>query len=354
MTTMWNPIRIGRIELPHRLAMAPMTRSRADADGTPNELITEYYTQRASLGLLITEGTQPSDDGQGYPNTPGIYTDSHIAGWRKVIESVHNAGASIYIQLMHVGRVAHPDNHIEGRRSVAPSAIKAGHDVFTPEGMKDAPEPRALALAEIPGVQKEFVDAAASAIAAGADGVELHGANGYLFWQFLTEQSNKRTDEYGGSVENRARFLLETTKQVASEIGADRVGVRLSPNVNFNGYDEGPNYKDNYRYVLAELDKLGLAYIHLFYFGDEEFLREIRSSLNTPLLLVRAGRDYESIERDLENNIADVFPIATDAISNPDLVERLKANAPLTPGNPATFYGGSAEGYTDYPTLKEQ
>ncbi|MBD8505100.1 alkene reductase [Hoyosella sp. G463] len=353
MAGMWDPFTLGQIRLDHRLALAPMTRSRADTDGSPNGLMVEYYRQRATLGLLITEGTQPSDDGQGYPYTPGIYTESHIAGWRKIADAVHEAGSQLFIQLMHVGRVAHPDNHPTGGQPVAPSAIAAGHDMFTPTGMQPAPTPRALATEEIPGIEEEFAQAAENAITAGADGVEIHGANGYLPWQFLNESANQRTDQYGGSIENRARFTLETTKLVAQRIGADRTGIRLSPAVSFNGLDEGPGYKDTYRYLLRELDTLGLAYIHLFYFGDDDFLREIRAMLTTPLLLVRAGRDYDSIDRDLADDLADVYPIATDAISNPDLVHRLKTGAPLAPGDSSTFYGGDATGYIDYPTIDD-
>lgn len=346
----WDGTTIGRLRLPHRLALAPMTRSRAESDGSPNALMADYYAQRASLGLLISEGAQPSADGQGFPNSPGIYTDAHVRGWRSVSDAVHAAGGHLFIQLMHVGRIAHPDNHTTGGQSVAPSAIAFGHPVYTDNGMQMPPAPRALSTAEVREVQEEFADAAERAIEAGADGVELHAANGYIFWQFLHEQANQRTDEYGGTLENRVRFTVETAKLVAERIGADRVGIRLSPGASFNGLDEGPRYRETYLHLLRELHGLGLAYIHLFHFSDDALLTQIRRTTSTPLLLVRAGRTYADIEQDITAGLADVFPIGTDAIANPDLVERLQAGIALTPpASPATFYGGGAAGYTDFP-----
>jgi len=249
---------------------------------------------------------------------------------------------------MHAGRVSHP-SILNGELPVAPSAIATPQQIFTEEGPKDAPVPRALETAEITDVQDEFIQAAKNAILAGADGVEIHGANGYLLWQFLNNNSNQRTDKYGGSVENKARMHLEVTKKIASAIGADKTGIRLSPNMNFLGMHEDEDWKDIYRYLITELEKLSLAYVHLFYFGDDEFLAEIRGILkNTPLLLVKAGREINSIEKDLENNIADIFPIGTMAIANPDIVERLKNGKELTAPNPDTFFGGGENGYTDY------
>ncbi len=222
MTDLWSPLKLANFTLPHRLAMAPMTRSRAKPDGTPGDLAAEYYAQRASLGLLISEGTQPSEDGQGYLATPGIYTDAHVAGWRKVADAVHAKGGRLFIQLMHVGRRSHPDNTPHHRQPVAPSAIAAGEDMFTMTGMLPVPEPRALETEEVRQTVADFAHAARRAIEAGADGVEIHGANGYLVHQFLAPDANRRTDIYGGSMENRARFALEVTRAVADAIGRKR------------------------------------------------------------------------------------------------------------------------------------
>ena len=257
MSKLWKELKVGNMILPHRLAMAPMTRSRALADGTPGELAAEYYGQRASLGLIISEGTQPSDDGQGYLNTPGIYTPYHILkDGRKITSRVHKEGGHIFIQLMHVGRISHPDNTPHHRQAVAPSAIAPGVEMFTAEGMKDIPTPRELGQNEIKEVIQEFRTAAAAAIEAGADGVEIHGANGYLIQQFISENSNRRTDQYGGSIENRARFAIEVTKAVVDEIGADKTGIRFSPQGTLNGIKEGNHGNDVYRYLIAEVDKI--------------------------------------------------------------------------------------------------
>lgn len=349
MPKIWNEFAIGSLKLKHRLALAPMTRLRALPDGTPSDLAVEYYKQRSSLGLLISEGTQPSKVGQGYIGSPGIYTPEHIRGWKKVADAVHEHNAHLFIQLMHAGRVSHPAL-TDGELPVAPSAIATPQEIFTADGPQDAPIPRALDTAEIATVQNEFVQAAKNALEAGADGVEIHGANGYLLWQFLNTNSNQRTDTYGGSIENRTRMPLEVARKVAQEIGADKTGIRLSPNMNFLGMHEDDDWKDTYRYLITELEKLSLAYVHLFYFGDDEFLAEIRSILkNTPLLLVKAGREIKSIESDIENNVADIFPIATMAISNPDIVQRLQNGQPLTEPNSDTFYTGGEKGYIDYP-----
>ena len=260
MSKLWTETKVGKMNLPHRLAMAPMTRSRANEDGTPGELAALYYSQRASLGLIITEGTQPSDDGQGYLETPGIYTKKHIEGWKEVTDAVHDAGGYLYIQLMHAGRMSHPDNTPHHRQPVAPSAIAPGVQMFTQKGMQDAPVPRELSVEEIHATVDDFRKAAAAAIEAGADGVEIHGANGYLLHQFIAENANTRTDEYGGSAKNRARFAIEVAVAVAEEIGADRTGFRISPgNLDFVGINEGENGLDVYRYLIPELAKLNLV-----------------------------------------------------------------------------------------------
>ena len=351
--SLWQPFTLGRVELPHRLALAPMTRNRAEFDGTPGDLVAEYYGQRASLGLIITEGTQPSDDGQGYFSTPGIYTEQHVAGWRKVADTVHAAGGTLYIQLMHVGRISHPNNTPHHRQPVAPSAINPEQDIFTATGPQPIPTPRELSVAEIQSTIAEFRHAAASAIAAGADGVEIHGANGYLLHQFLSPNANHRTDTYGGTIENRSRFVVEVAQAVADEIGADRVGIRLSPAMPLGGLDEGDTetVRLQYRHLVGELAKLQLAFLHVHHVGDDELLRSLRVAWPTAVLVVRYGRSREQIADDIDAGLADLAPLGRFALANPDVVERLRADAPLNELDLATIYGGGAAGYTDYPVL---
>lgn len=351
MNSLWDPVKLGNITLPHRFAMAPMTRSRAKPDGTPGDLAAEYYAQRASLGLIITEGTQPSDDGQGYTTTPGIYTDAHVAGWKKVTSAVHKAGGKVFIQLMHAGRMAHPDNTPHHRQPVAPSAAAPGQQMFTPTGMQDAPTPRALTTEEIKATVQDFRHAARRAIEAGADGVEIHGANGYLIQQFFAPNANLRTDEYGGSIENRARFALEVAAAVAAEIGAERTGIRLSPLGNSGGLNEGPEAAGLYRHLVAELNKLDLAYLHILHTGDEKLVQDLRSSWTQTFLVNRPNATAENLDQDVITGLADLVPVGKMALANPDLVSRLKKKAPLNQPNPATFFGGGAAGFTDYPTL---
>ena len=352
MTDLWSPITLGEMTLPHRLAMAPMTRSRAKLDGTPGDLAAEYYAQRASLGLLISEGTQPSDDGQGYLATPGIYTDAHVAGWRKVAETVRGAGGRLFIQLMHVGRRSHPDNTPHHRQPVAPSTIAAGEDMFTMTGMQPVPMPRALTTAEVRQTIADFAHAAKRAVEAGADGVEIHGANGYLVHQFLAPDANQRIDEYGGSMENRARFAIEVTRAVVEAIGPHRTGIRLSPGVATGGIAEGEANDDLYRYLSAELGKMGLAYLHILHVRSDAFLAEIRSAFGGPLVLNRPGRARDQIGADVAAGLADIEALGMMALANPDLVQRLKTGAPLNEARHAFFYaGGGAEGYTDYPLM---
>ncbi|MFC5469108.1 alkene reductase [Cohnella suwonensis] len=350
MEKLWSKTRIGIMELPHRLAMAPMTRSRAQEDGTTGELTSLYYAQRASMGLLITEGAQPSDDGQGYLWTPGIYTEKHIEGWKKVTDAVHEAGGFMYIQLMHAGRMSHPDNTPHHRQAVAPSAIAPGVEMFTATGMQDIPVPRELSKEDIQTTIADFRKAAASAIAAGADGVEIHGANGYLINQFIGENSNTRTDEYGGSVENRARFAIEVTKAIVEEIGAERTGFRISPGTPLGGIQDGEQGPDLYRYLTQELAKLNLSYLHIMHLGNEELLQDIRFLWTNPLLVNRAGRALENLSVDIDSGLADLAPVGAWSLANPDLVQRLKEGAPLNEADPATFFGGGSKGYTDYPT----
>ncbi|WP_104137799.1 alkene reductase [Arthrobacter sp. ZGTC131] len=351
--SLWQPFTLGRLDLPHRLALAPMTRSRSNPDGTPGDLAAEYYGQRASLGLIITEGAQPSADGQGYMNTPGIYTPEQIEGWRKITETVHARGGAVFIQLMHVGRMSHPDNTPHHRQPLAPSAISADQDIFTPTGLQKTPAPRELTLEDIQATVAEFRHAAASAIAAGADGVEIHGANGYLLHQFLSPNANHRTDSYGGSVENRSRFVIELAQALAAEIGAERVGIRLSPAMPLGGINEGDteSVHAQYRHLIGELATLNLAYLHLHHVGDDELLRSLRDLWPTAVLVVRYGRNREQIAGDIEAGLADIAPLGRFALANPDIVERLRSEAPLNEVDPTTLYGGGASGYTDYPAL---
>lgn len=330
-----------------------MTRNRAEPDGTPGPLVAEYYAQRASLGSIITEGTQPSADGQGYLNTPGIYTDEHIAGWRTVADSVHASGGSLFIQLMHAGRISHPDNTAHHRQPVAPSAIAPGQEMFTVSGPQEIPVPRELSVEDIQTVVAEFRYAAASAIAAGADGVEIHGANGYLLHQFLSPNANHRTDAYGGSIENRSRFVVEVAQAVADEIGADRVGIRLSPAMPLGGIDEGDreSVRAQYRQLIGALAPLELAYLHVHHVGDDELLRSLRDAWPTAVLVVRYGRSQEQIADDIDADLADIAPLGRFALANPDIVERLRTDAPLNEVDPATLYSGGAAGYIDYPVL---
>jgi len=351
MNALWSPVKLGKLDLKHRLALAPMTRSRAKPDGTPGDLTAEYYAQRASLGLLISEGTQPSDDGQGYTTTPGIYTDAHVKGWKKVTDAVHKAGGHLYMQIMHAGRISHPDNTPHHRQPVAPSAVSAEQPMFTPTGMQNTPVPRALTTDEVKQTVKDFAFAAKRAVEAGADGVEIHGANGYLVQQFMAPNANQRTDEYGGSIENRARFAIEVVKAVAAEIGANRTAIRLSPLNTTGGLVEGPEAPALYRYLVAELNKLNLAYLHILHTGNEELVQDLRKAWKHTLLLNRPNAKLESLDHDLKAGLADVVPVGKMALANPDLVARLKSNAPLNAPNPATFFGGDEKGYTDYPTL---
>lgn len=353
MTTVFDPVRVGRYDLPNRLVMAPMTRSRAQFDGTPGELAATYYAQRASVGLIVSEGTQPSDDGQGYLTTPGIYTDAHVAGWKQTTDAVHAKGGHIFIQLMHAGRMSHPDNTPHHRQGVAPSAIAPGTGMFTAKGMQDIPVPRALTTEEVRKTVADFAFAARRAIEAGADGVEIHGANAYLIQQFFAPSANTRTDEYGGSIENRARFAIEIAQAIAKEIGADRTAIRLSPGTTLWGIDEGAEGPDLYRYLVAELDKLGLAYLHVMHQGNDPLLADIRKLYTGTLIVNRPGRPREQIGADVVSGLAELEAYGAMVLANPDFVERLKANAPMNEPHREGFFGGTEKFYTDYPTLNE-
>lgn len=348
---LFSPVRVGRHTLTNRLVMAPMTRSRAQPDGTPGELAATYYAQRASIGLIVAEGTQPSDDGQGYLTTPGIYTDAHVAGWKKTTDAVHAEGGRIFIQLMHAGRMSHPDNTPHHRQGVAPSAIAPGAQMFTATGMQDIPTPRALTTAEVRQTVQDFRHAARRAVEAGADGVEIHGANAYLIQQFFAPSANTRTDEYGGSIENRARFAIEIAVAIAEEIGADRTAIRLSPGTAMWGIDEGTEGPDLYRYLVAELDKLGLAYLHVMHLGNEALLADLRKLWKGALVLNRPGRPRDQIGTDVATGQADLEAYGQMVLANPDFIDRLKTGAAMNEADRNTFFGGTAQGYTDYPVL---
>ncbi|WP_416053375.1 alkene reductase [Cupriavidus basilensis] len=353
MSKLFDPVRVGRHTLQNRLVMAPMTRSRAQFDGTPGELAAEYYAQRASAGLIVAEGTQPSDDGQGYLTTPGIYTNAHVAGWKKTTDAVHAKGGHLFIQLMHAGRMSHPDNTPHHRQGVAPSAIAPGTQMFTAKGMQDIPVPRALTTEQVHQTTQDFRHAARRAVEAGADGVEIHAANAYLIQQFFAPSANTRTDAYGGPVRNRARFALEVAAAIAEEIGADRTAIRLSPGTTLWGIDEGAEGPDLYRYLVAELDKLGLAYLHILHQGNEPLLADIRRLWNGTLILNRPSRPRDQIGADVASGLADLEAYGQMVLANPDFVARLKTNAPMNAVQHSAFFGGTAQGYTDYPTLSQ-
>jgi N-ethylmaleimide reductase len=348
---LFSPIRLGDIEAPNRIVMAPLTRSRAVAGNVPNPLAVTYYTQRASAGLIISEATQICPEGQGYPNTPGIHTPEQIAGWRAVTDAVHAAGGRIVCQLWHVGRISHAAYQPEGRAPVAPSAIAARGEVYTPQGMVPLPTPRALETEEIPGLVAAYVAAAKNAREAGFDGVEVHGANGYLLDQFLRDGTNQRTDAYGGSIENRARLLLAVVDAVVGVWGSGRVGVRLSPINPFNDIaDSTP--QATFEHVAKALSSRNLAYLHVIELGDGtpfDFAALRRAYQST--YIAAGGFDRERAQAAVTSRAADAIAFGKLFIANPDLPARLMKNAPLNAWDEATFYGGDARGYTDYPAL---
>jgi N-ethylmaleimide reductase len=312
----------------------------------------EYYAQRASMALIITEGTQPSDDGQGYPLTPGIYRDDHVAGWRRVTDAVHDKGGRIVIQLMHVGRISHPFNTPHGRLPVAPSRVRPTGTMYTNDGLFEMPEPRELSAKEILVIVDEHRRAAAAAMEAGADGVEVHAGNGYLAHQFLSSNANLRTDEYGGSVQRRIRFPIELVDAVSKEIGRDRTGVVISPGNDLNDITEH-DMEVLYGEFTHALASLRLAYLHLNYKGDGDLIEFIRSHWTGVLFLNRGNADLERRLLDVDTGLADAITLGTHALANPDLVARLQSGAPLNQADRSTFYGGDQRGYLDYPTLEQ-
>ena len=351
MSNLFSSVNIGSYTVPNRLVMAPMTRSRAQADGSPTSLMAEYYAQRASLGLILTEATQPYDIGQGNINTPGIYTPAHVEGWKQVTSAIHAHGGRVFIQVMHVGRMSHPDNVVGNLQAIAPSAIAPQQKLHTPNGMKDVPIPREMTLEDIRQTVADYRHAARCAIEAGADGVEVHGANGYLIQQFLAPNANVRTDAYGGSIENRARLAVEIVAAVVEEIGAERTGFRISPGGPLGDLDEGIEGPALYRYLVAELDKMGLAFLDVMHWGDEELLVDLRRLWNQTLILNRPGRLREQIGSDVAAGLADMESYGSMTLANPDFVQRVRSGASLNAADKSTFFGGGAQGYIDYPRL---
>ncbi|HEY0485097.1 MAG TPA: alkene reductase [Mycobacteriales bacterium] len=355
MANLYEPFTLGKLDLSSRLVMAPLTRSRAGAGMVPQDLNVEYYRQRASAGLIITEGTQPSAVGQGYLNTPGIHGALQVEGWRKVADAVHGEGGRIVVQLMHVGRVSHPDNN-GGLEAVAPSALAAPGEMFTAGGMKPHPVPRALETDELAGIVADFVSAARNAIEAGLDGVEVHAANGYLLHQFLSPVSNQRTDDHGGTPESRARFVVEVTRAVAEAIGPERVGIRISPGHQVGGMGETDeaDIAATYGALVDGLAPLGLAYLHALADPRSALVQDLRTRFGGPLI-ANSGfavvTTREEAEQLVADDVAELVAVGRPFIANPDLPRRWQSGAPVNEPDPATFYGGDAEGYTDYPFL---
>lgn len=334
--------------------MAPMTRSRA-INNVPNALMATYYAQRASAGLIITEGTSPSANGIGYARIPGIYSSQQVNGWRGVTSAVHARGGKIFVQLMHCGRVAHPLNLPDGGRIIAPSAIPAAGEMYTDQkGMQPQPVPREMTMRDIKQTIDEFVAASRNAIAAGFDGVELHGANGYLLEQFIRPTSNRRTDSYGGSIENRARFVLEVVDAVGAAIGKEKVGIRLSPYGDFNDMPAYPAMEADYRYLAEQLNKCGLLYVHLVdhsAMGQPAVPDSIKTAfrkLFKGILILSGGYDTARAEKDLASRKCDLIAIGRPFISNPDLPGRWKTGAPVREPDLNTAYTPGEQGYTDY------
>lgn len=355
---LFTPIKIGHLTCKNRIFMAPMTRCRADEENVPTELMARYYAQRASAGLIISEASQISTQGIGYPSTPGIHTTEQVQGWKKVTQAVHEKEGHIFLQLWHVGRISHPSYH-DGALPVAPSAIKPEGEASTYEGMQPYVTPRALETEEIGGIVTEYAAAAKNAIEAGFDGVEIHSANGYLLDQFLRDGTNKRTDIYGGSIENRSRFLFEVIQAVSAAIGADRVGLRLSPSGTFNDmHDSNPT--EHFTYVCRRLNDFNLAYVHII----DALEGDIRHGANVVdlsvlrdafkgVLVANGGYEQDRANLSIQNGRCDAVAFGTLFLANPDLPERLKAGAKLNKADPQTFYTPGEKGYTDYPKMND-
>ncbi|WNP32872.1 alkene reductase [Enterobacter kobei] len=361
--TLFTPLKVGAITVPNRVFMAPLTRLRSIEPGDiPTPLMGEYYRQRASAGLIISEATQISAQAKGYAGAPGLHSPEQIAAWKKITDGVHAENGRMAVQLWHTGRISHTSLQPGGQAPVAPSALAAGtrtslRDANGNAIREDTSVPRALETSEIPGIVDDFRQAVANAREAGFDLVELHAAHGYLLHQFLSPSANQRTDQYGGSVENRARLVLEVVDAVCNEWGADRIGIRVSPIGTFQNTDNGPNEEADALYLIEELARRGIAYLHMSepdWAGGapytEAFREKVRARFHGPI--VGAGAyTPEKAEDLLSKGLIDAVAFGRDYIANPDLVERLERKAELNPQRPESFYGGGAEGYTDYPTL---
>ncbi|MGQ3675236.1 alkene reductase [Xanthobacter sp. TB0139] len=357
--SLFDSFRLGDMTLPNRIAMAPLTRNRAEAGLVPGDMTAQYYAQRASAGLLITEASQISQQGQGYQDTPGIYSPEQVAGWRKVTDAIHAAGGRVVIQLWHVGRVSHTALQPGEGAPVAPSAIRAETKTYVNDSFTETSLPRALDASEIPGIVEDYRKAAANAVAAGFDGVEIHAANGYLIDQFLKDGANRRSDSYGGSITNRTRFLLEVLDAVVGEIGAARTGLRLSPVSPANGISDS-HPQALFNHVMDEVEKRHPLYVHVVEgatggprdIAPDFSFAELRQRFTGPWM-VNNGYDLELAEKVIAEGEADLVAFGRPFISNPDLVERLRRKAPLNELKKETLYGGGAEGYVDYPTLDD-
>jgi N-ethylmaleimide reductase len=356
---LFTTYRLGHADLKNRVVMSPMTRSRAIGN-IPNDLMAEYYGQRSGAGLIITEGTSPSPNGLGYSRIPGIFSKAQVDGWKKVTSVVHKKGAKIFVQFMHTGRIGHVLNLPVGARVLAPSVVKAAGQMWTDaKQMQDFPVPEAMTSTDLADTKKEFVNAAKNAIEAGFDGVELHGANGYLLEQFLSPISNIRTDLYGGSIENRCRFVLEVTAAVAEAIGKDRTGIRLSPYGVASDMPHYPEIDASYKYLSEQLNKIGISYIHLVDHSamgspvvPAELKKMIRENFKNTII-ISGGYDLERAESDLKNGIGDLVAFGRPFINNPDLVYRFENNKPLSKDlDFSLFYTPGEKGYTDYPDYK--
>ncbi|CAM2172764.1 N-ethylmaleimide reductase [Burkholderia latens] len=350
MSRLFTPVRIGNLPLSNRMVMAPMTRSRADDAGVPDDIVATYYAQRSSAGLIITEGVFPSAAGKGYVRTPGIHSDAQVAAWKRVADAVHARGGRIYMQLMHSGRISHPSLQPAGALPVAPSAIKPAGQTWTGNGMEAFVTPRALRTDEIAGVVADYRSATRRALEAGFDGVELHAASGYLPEQFLSSGSNQREDEYGGSIANRARFTLEVLEAMAAEAGGDRVGIKISPEMNFNDVSDATP-QETYAYLVEHLRDFDLAYLHVALFGAKADYHALLRPRFDGAYLVGGGLDQAAAESLLAEGRADAAVFGSAFLANPDLPERFRRGAPLNAPDKNTFYTPGAQGYIDYPAL---
>ncbi len=352
-TSLFEPLTNSNLELKNRIVMAPMTRSRA-IGSIPNDLMATYYAQRSSAGLIITEGVSPSPNGLGYARIPGVFNEEQVEGWKKVTDSVHAEDGKIFMQIMHTGRIAHPDNLPAGVRILGPSAVRPDVQMWTDQsGMQPIPSPEAMSEEDIEETIEEFATAAKNAIDAGFDGIELHGANGYLLEQFLNPHVNIRTDQYGGSVKNRIRFVLEVTRAVVDVIGKEKTAIRLSPFNTFNDMPEYSDTTDTYETLVTELEKLGIRYIHVVetaartHEAGQQLLSTIYEVFSN-LIIVNGGYSREMAEETLEKGRADMISFGRPFISNPDLPRKFYEGIPLAEPDSSTFYSADEKGYTDY------